>query len=156
MHDLIDGLPLIDPGDGFPLQDPVDGLPFVDAKHKCTTTGLIDPVGFHVGQAGFTGAWTLEVWGLKPCPNMQVCLQPMIYVIRPEYWRIEIMGILSTDLKDRGKDFHERFDLTNMLGNKGVELVGATMNENVDVPPGASWGNMGFKIPAGGNSSTVG
>src|SRR5687767_11392275 len=45
--------------------------------------------------AGFvTGTYFLIVSGTKPYLNMTVTLSPLIYIRRPQYWGIEVIGSL--------------------------------------------------------------
>ncbi len=97
--------------------------------------------------------WILVVTGTKPYLNMKVELVPMIYIDRPEYWKIEIVGILPGIGLPALGPYATHLDLTGVTGTRGIELVGATKSLKIDVPPGSeSSGNIGFWTAAIDNS----
>ena len=85
--------------------------------------------------------WFLVVSGQAPCMNLEVRLMPLIYVSCPDYWRIELTGCLPGAICLKGiKDFTEVIPLTGVTGSKGIELVGASKSEKIEVSGGCSPG----------------
>lgn len=82
-----------------------------------------------------SGTYILIVSGTKPYLNMDVHLSPLIYVRRPEYWGIEVIGTLSGIGIPRTAPYHVYLDLTGLTGTKGVEVLGAKTRKRIDVPP---------------------
>jgi hypothetical protein len=76
----------------------------------------------------------LFVSGLKPSSNMYVVLSPVTYVRQPEYWEIEVQGCV----RDLGlpvlTPYTARLRLGSTVGTRGVEVVGATRSQRIDVP----------------------
>jgi hypothetical protein len=80
--------------------------------------------------------WILIVTGTKPCVNMNVRLQPRIYVRRPEYWGIEVTGVLPGGIcVTQVAPYSESLPLDGLLGTNGIEVIGANKQEQIDVPP---------------------
>jgi hypothetical protein len=68
----------------------------------------------------------LVVSGTKPCINMQVHLSPLIYIRRPEYWGIEVIGTLLGPCLTATAPYHVFIPLNGIIGTKGIEVIGAT------------------------------
>lgn len=82
--------------------------------------------------------WILIVSGTKPCINMEVRLIPRIYIDRPEYWGIEVTGILPGGIcLTATAPYSISLPLDGVLGTKGIEVIGANKQEQIDVPPDA-------------------
>lgn len=80
------------------------------------------------------GTYFLTVSGEKPYLNMEVRLSPVIYVKRPEYWQIEVLGILpGFGLPAFGR-YSETIPLDGIIGTKGIEVVGATVSRRIEIP----------------------
>lgn len=82
------------------------------------------------------GTWLLIVEGEKPNQLVDVVLRPMTYVVRPEYWEIEVLGCLAPEASDLKKRYEAKLDLTAYLGTRGIALVGRTVAEKIDWPSG--------------------
>lgn len=83
-----------------------------------------------------SGTWILIVSGTKPCINMEVKLIPRVYVQRPEYWGIEVTGILPSGIcLPTIAPYSVALPLDGILGTKGIEVIGANRQEQIDVPP---------------------
>lgn len=77
----------------------------------------------------------LVVSGTKPCINMEVRLIPRVYVRQPEYWEIEVVGVVPGGIcLEAVAPYHVTLDRTP-LGTQGVEVVGATKSEKLQYPP---------------------
>ena len=78
----------------------------------------------------------LVVNGNANCMNMRVRLEPLVYVRQPEYWGIEVVGCLAGGICLPAKrPFMEFIPLAGITGTKGVEVIGATHPQQIDVPP---------------------
>ncbi len=79
--------------------------------------------------------WFLTVRGTKPWITMRVELSPLIYIQRPDYWGIEVIGIQSGIGLPAAALYVITIEISHVLGKKGVEVIGATKSEKIDVPP---------------------
>lgn len=77
----------------------------------------------------------LNVSGTKPYTNMDVRLVPLVYVRQPEYWEIEVIGILPGIGLPAEAPYSVSILLSGITGTKGVEVVGANKREKLNVPP---------------------
>ena len=72
----------------------------------------------------------LTVSGEKPYANMEVELSPLIYIQRPEYWGIEVVGHLPGGIRlPVMTPYTVSLPLAGLLGTKGIEIIGATRSE---------------------------
>lgn len=78
----------------------------------------------------------LVVSGTKPYLNMEVHLIPLIYIRKPEYWGIEVIGILPGIGLPATAPYHVNIPLDGITGTNGIEVIGANKSEKFDVPPG--------------------
>jgi hypothetical protein len=76
----------------------------------------------------------LVVSGQKPWANMEVTLNPRRYVQQPEYWEIEVIGTMPAIGLPAIAPYVVELDLTGLLGTKGVEVIGASHTERIDLP----------------------
>ena len=77
----------------------------------------------------------LVVSGTKPCINMDVRLIPRVYVRQPEYWGVEVVGVVPRGIcLEAVAPYHVTLDRTP-LGTKGVEVIGASKSEKLENPP---------------------
>jgi hypothetical protein len=115
-----------DPGDIF----------FTGDRNQSRTCQLMDFDAHQIvgGVAG--GTWLLIVEGEKPNQLVHVELRPMTYVVRPEYWEIEVLGCLAPETSDLRQRFQAKLDITAHLGTRGIVLIGGTVAEKIDWPPG--------------------
>ena len=81
--------------------------------------------------------WILIVSGTKPYLNMTVRLSPLIYIRRPEYWGIEVIGSLPGMGLPATAPYTVSLPLDGILGTKGIEVIGASKKKRIVVPPGA-------------------
>ena len=80
------------------------------------------------------GHYVLVVAGTKPFLNMQVHLSPLIYVVQPDYWGIEVVGVLPGIGLPVVTPYQVHISLDGILGKKGVEVIGATTRKKINVP----------------------
>jgi hypothetical protein len=76
----------------------------------------------------------LIVSGEKPYFNMTVFLSPLTYIRQPEYWAIEVVGRLPEIGVPATAPYVVTLDIAGTLGTCGVEVVGASRSEKIDVP----------------------
>jgi len=79
--------------------------------------------------------FVLTVSGRKPYANMEVELSPLTYIQRPEYWGIEVVGHLPGGIGlPVITPYRVSLPLAGLLGTKGIEVIGASRSEKIDVP----------------------
>lgn len=99
-----------------------------------TGSRIIDFEKAEVRPGFVSGTWFLIVSGVAPCSNMTVSLQPLIYIRQPEYWGIEVVGTLPGGICMTAlKDYVAVLEITNVLGTEGIEVIGATRTEKIEV-----------------------
>jgi subtilisin inhibitor-like len=76
----------------------------------------------------------LIVSGTKPYLNMEVSLVPLVYIQRPDYWGIEVVGCLPEIGLPATAPYVVRLDLAGTIGTHGVEVIGANHSEKIDIP----------------------
>jgi hypothetical protein len=79
----------------------------------------------------------LVVSGRLPYP-MEVTLVPLTYVSRPPFWGIQVVG--STGMTEphptpaiTAVPYTVELDLAGITGSEGVEVIGETRTERIDV-----------------------
>ncbi|MDP8908093.1 MAG: hypothetical protein M3N47_03035 [Chloroflexota bacterium] len=83
----------------------------------------------------FPPQFVVVVSGTKPFLNMEVSLVPLIFVRQPEYWGIELVGQLPGGVGLPAVASYEvSLPLAGIIGTKGIEVIGATRTQRVDVP----------------------
>ena len=78
---------------------------------------------------------TLVVTGVKPHPEMEISLKPLVYVSQPQYQGIQVVG--SPALPDgpypapaiAPVPYSVQLKLDGITGTEGVEVIGATCSE---------------------------
>ena len=67
---------------------------------------------------------------------MSVDLSPLVYIRQPEYWGIEVVGRLRGGLPLLTEVPYEvSLPLSGITGTRGVEVIGASHSEKLEVPP---------------------
>ena len=110
----------------------------LDALHSRTaskTCRLLDFYSVDVRPGFVEGTWILIVHGKAPCGNMRIDLIPLVYITRPDYWEIELVGCLPGPICLPERPFIETLPLDSTLGTAGIEVVGANGRKRIDVPP---------------------
>ena len=64
-------------------------------------------------------------------------LSPLIYVRKPEYWGIEVIGSLSGFCLPALAPYTVSIPIDSITGTKGIEVIGANKRQKI-VVPGAS------------------
>jgi hypothetical protein len=103
---------------------------------KAPTSASVRLIDFdHVEvRGGFVpGTCFLIVSGTKPCINMTVELSPLVYVRQPEYWGIEVVGSLPGICLEAIAPYTVSIPLDGILGTKGIEVIGATKKQRINV-----------------------
>ena len=80
----------------------------------------------------------LTVTGTKPFLNMEVDLVPLVFVRQPEYWGIEVVGCLRGIGLPALAHYTDSSPLNGFVGTEGVEVIGATRSQKIEVSGGAS------------------
>jgi hypothetical protein len=92
----------------------------------------------------FPPQYVLAVTGTKPYLNMEVTLVPLVYIQQPDYWGIEVVGCLPGLGLPAQAPYAVSLRLNGSLGTRGIEVMGATRAQRLDVPPqSAPLGNCG-------------
>ncbi len=94
---------------------------------------------------GAPGTYFLHVTGEAPCLNMEVRLVPLIYIRCPEYWVIEVIGYLPGGVcLTATRQYTVCIPLAGVTGSTGIEVVGASKNERIQVSGGNCSANTSF------------
>ncbi|MEW4491081.1 hypothetical protein AB1L42_23595 [Thalassoglobus sp. JC818] len=105
-----------------------------DAVDNC---GLIDIEKAEVVPGILNGTFFLIVSGTKPCVNMKVELQPLVYVRCPEYWGIQVIGCVPGGIcLPQTAPFVVAIPLAGVTGSKGIEVLSASSSEKFEVTGG--------------------
>lgn len=84
----------------------------------------------------FPPQYVLVVRGSKPYLNMRIELVPLVYVRRPEYWGIEVVGRLRGGIGlPAAAPYTASIPIAGITGTEGIEVIGATGPEKLRVPP---------------------
>lgn len=75
----------------------------------------------------------LIVSGTKPYLNMTVELKPLIYVVQPDYWGIEVVGSMHGIGLPTTAPYTVAIPLNGILGKKGIEVIGANRKQKINV-----------------------
>ena len=76
----------------------------------------------------------LVVSGTKPYLNMDVSLVPRVYVRQPEYWCIEVIGTVAGIALPTEAPYTVTIPLDSIRGTIGIDVIGATKTQRIDVP----------------------
>jgi hypothetical protein len=78
----------------------------------------------------------LKVRGRKPYANMWVDLAPLVDDVRYPYRRIEVVGRLPVGigLPSDASQYDLSIPLYGITGTEGIEIIGATRSERIEVP----------------------
>jgi hypothetical protein len=98
---------------------------------------LIDFERAEVRPGFLPGTYILVVSGTKPYLNMQVELSPLVYVRRPEYWGIEVIGSLPGIGLPTLTPYTVSLPLDGIQGSIGIEVIGANQTQLINIPPTA-------------------
>ena len=76
----------------------------------------------------------LIVSGTKPWVTMTVELRPLIYIVQPDYWGIEVVGCQNGIGLPKTAPYSVALDITHFRGKKGIEVIGSSGNKKINVP----------------------
>jgi hypothetical protein len=101
-------------------------------------TGYCEPIDFNgvdIKWYGGRGIYQLTVSGIKPYTNMEVSLSRQPYSSKPPYWRSVVVGCVKNFLvMPVPTPYYITVPLTEFVGTKGVEIVGASRSMRRNVP----------------------
>ena len=103
----------------------------VGARPRAPEMLDFDSATVHPGIA--SGTFVLAVTGKKPYSNMDVHLSPLLYIRKPEYWKIEVIGIRTGIGLPVILPYSVALPLDGIIGTKGIEVVGATKSKRINV-----------------------
>jgi hypothetical protein len=85
----------------------------------------------------------LNVSGIRPQENMEIHLEPRRHDRLPEYWDIEVAGVLREAAQDPPASYEVSIlldgtsglvGIDSVIGTEGIEVIGAARSEKVQVP----------------------
>jgi heat shock protein HslJ len=103
----------------------------------------------------------LTVSGTVPYASTQVRLVPLVYIMQPEFWGIEVTGCQAEIGIPQVGHFSVTYDFTGTLGTRGIEVIGATRSQKFDLTgrpqanplANTNWvldpASLGVPVPAG-------
>jgi len=100
-----------------------------------TSVRLINFTRAEIHPGFVPNTWILVVSGTMPYVNMTVRLSPLIYIRRPEFWEIEVIGSLPGIGLPMTAPYSVSLPLDGIIGTKGIEVVGASKRKRIPVPP---------------------
>jgi hypothetical protein len=95
---------------------------------------LVDFDEAHVVPGIVPNTFILVVSGTKPYLNMDVDLVPRVYVRQPEYWGIEVTGMVAGIVLPTEAPYTVTIPLDGIRGTIGIDVIGATTTQKIDVP----------------------
>jgi hypothetical protein len=98
------------------------------------TCRLIDFDEVEIRPGVVAGTYILIVSGIKLWINMKVDLIPLVYVLQPDYWGIEVVGCLAGIGLPSETPYSVSIPLNGHVGTKGIAVIGATRSEKRQVP----------------------
>lgn len=132
---------------GIPLGEAVEAFEMLPLARTCRRIDF-DYVAIEAQPS--SGVALLVVGGIKEWLNLIVELQPRCYPVRPDFWAIEVVAVLPGFAVRGDVDFHIVLPLTGFVGDRGIEIVGATKAERRWLPL-----NSGVNDVQGGREETV-
>jgi hypothetical protein len=104
-----------------------------EALPTSTSCRLIDFTKAEVVPGIVNNTWFLVVSGTKSLA-LKVELQALIYIRRPEYWGIEVIGCQSGGIHPPLQvPYTVSLDVSHLRGTKGIEVIGAHSRKKIDV-----------------------
>ncbi|MBL8880506.1 MAG: hypothetical protein JNG88_15445 [Phycisphaerales bacterium] len=81
------------------------------------------------------GERELVVRGYVPTPCHSVSLQPVTYIMQPDYWNIQVLADAGTDpCAQLLTPYEARLVLDHSVGTRGIEVIGRNKSRRMDVP----------------------
>ena len=118
----------------FPLQGQGEDFETCPPSQTCRKINF-DEERVEIRPGFAKDTWFLLVTGMKPYTNMRVELVPVMYVKRPEFWQIEVVGCLPGIGLTALAPYSVFVSLEGVIGTKGIEIMGATKSKKLFVPP---------------------
>jgi len=94
-------------------------------EHILTTCRLVDFQDARIEEISRDFTPYLIVSGLKPYANMHVDLLARMYIERPEYWAIEVVGCTDRIALPAVTPYEAILALDFPVGTKGIRIIGA-------------------------------
>lgn len=107
---------------------------FLSENRTADSSRLITFTDSRVVPGVVTGTYILIVTGEKPFLNMEVRLIPRIYVVQPEYWEIEVVGVLGGIGLPATEPYSVFIPLEGIRGTRGITVIGNSQETSIDVP----------------------
>lgn len=73
----------------------------------------------------------LRVTGTAPYPAMRITLEPRTYIRQPEFWGVEVVGVLLEPQSPRRTPYTVELALSGFAGTQGIEVVGASRAQQI-------------------------
>jgi len=119
-------------GDGEPVNSPSSVPPrgrLIDYNHIDVISPMIQPPQPR-----------LVVSGQKPSGATEIALVPLMYVSQPSYWGIQVVASFSREdevqtlpAESGPGQYTVELDIVDVTGKNGVEVIGATRTERLDL-----------------------
>lgn len=94
-------------------------------KHVISTCRLLDFQDARIDEISADFSPYLIVSGLMPYANIRVELLPRMYVKRPEFWTIEVVGTLSRIALPSVTPYEVILPLDFSFGTRGIRVIGS-------------------------------
>lgn len=102
----------------------------LELKDNCQTIDF-ETARVHLKEKGY---WVVTVTGTKPNASMKIDLVPMMYTRQPEYWGIAVRAyVIDPTETEIAAPFEVKLPLSGCKGVKGIEIVGASKQEKIDI-----------------------
>ena len=88
----------------------------------------------------------LRVAGSAPYPGMGITLEPRIYIQQPDFWGIEVVGILLELQPPRRTPYAVELELSGSVGTQGIEVVGASRSQRITLTGGENPGRTTVRL----------
>lgn len=99
---------------------------------------LVKIKGYELRPGIVNGTWILVVHGTAPCANMNVTLEPAVYIRQPQWWRVEAVGTLPGGICLTSiREYTATLPVAQATGTQGIELVGKGYSERIPIHQGA-------------------
>lgn len=109
-------------------------LKVLEALPPPTTCRVLDFESAEVVPGFIPKTFFLIVTGTKPLLTMKVELIPRVYIKRPEFWGIEVVGCQSGIGLPATAPYHVALDISHLIGTEGIEVIGASKKQKIKVP----------------------
>ncbi len=126
----VDPFPFTEGGDeGFPAAGNAPNFPLKSGE----SCNRIDFDNYQVVSGIAKNAWLLLVWGKMPSQYMTVSISPVFNATPPVYWEIHVVGCMATTQLSESDTYAESAWLSETVGQRGIELVGATKRVKIEI-----------------------